>query len=328
MMGIHTNHLPIRQSSFRCVAAALAVATASLFAVTMAAAQAWVPPKDSGVFDPTYARATAKNHLFSETVNIPETGQTGKSVYYGYEYSNIAVLGLDFGLTDRLAIRTNLAFVSSKYNGLPAWQEGELDNGTYHGTLTDLSAEVRYVAVQQGHFVFTPFLGLVLPTHSYENEGHAAPGRGLAQLPVGFGLGYTWPRQIHTTYFQARYAYALLSTNGYYFARSNAFVEAGTFLARWCSIRGFVGAEKTHGGIDWATDIDTEEEFEVHDAQTSSRYWSAALGLTFIVSPSVSLSLSYSEILGGANVVDTHTYWVSTSWYFGGAGSKLIGKSR
>jgi hypothetical protein len=304
-MDVTTKHLPALPSLIRFVAPAVA---ASLLAVSTASAQAWVPPKNSGVFDFTYARATADKHLFSETVTIDETGQSGKSVYYGYEYSNIFTVGVDYGITDRLAVRANLAYVASKYNGLPAWQETVLDDGTYHGTLTDFAMEVRYMAVEKNSFVFTPFLGFI--------------------IPIGFGFGYTWPRQIHTTYFQARYAYAYLETNGFTFARSNAFVEAGTYLARWCSIRGLIGGERTHGGIDWATDIDTDEEWENHDARTSSRYWSAGLGVTFIVTPAVSLSASYSEILGGANVVDTKSFWVSTTWYFGGAGSKLIGKSK
>jgi hypothetical protein len=115
---------------------------------------------------------------------------------------------------------------------------------------------------------------------------------------------------------------------GYDFARSNVFVEAGTYLAHWCAIRTIIGAEKTHGGIDWATGINTEEDFEVHDARTSSRYLSAAVGLLFNVSSVVQLAASYSEILGGSNVVNTHTYWVSATWTFGGVGDKIIGKRR
>ena len=206
-------------------------------------------------------------------------------------------------------------------------QEGALDNGDYHGALTDYRFELRYLAVNTHNFVFTPFAGVIVPSHSYVHEGHAAPGRGLTQIPIGFGMGYTWPRAVHTTYLQARYAYAFLQNEGYDFARSNAFVEAGTYLARWCSIRGVIGAEKTHGGIDWF-DIDTPDEFETHDARTSSRYLSAGLGASFTVARTVSLSAAYSQLLEGANIVDTKTWWVSATWYFGGAGQKLIGKSR
>lgn len=313
--------------SLRSISSTLAVTTASLVAVSVVSAQAWVPPKNTGTFDLTYARATATLHLFRTTITVAETGETGKAVDYGDEYSNIAVLSFDYGISDRLAVRADISSVSSKYVGIPAWQEGALDDGEYHGTLTDFRAEVRYAALQKKNLVLTPFLGLVVPTHDYVSEGHAAPGRGLTQIPAGVGFGYTWPRQIHTTYFQARYSYSYLTANDYDFARSNAFVEAGTFLARWCSIRGVIGAEKTHGGIH-GEDIDTAEEFEFHDARLSSRYLSAAAGVSFAVSRSVSLSASYSEILEGADVVNAHTFWVSATWYFGGAAEKLIGKSR
>lgn len=319
-METHANRFSNHRSSICSVAVALA---AGLFAVTSASAQAWVPQTNSGFFDITYARTSANHHLFSQNV----TGETGGNSLGGFEeYSNIAIFSGDYGITEHLAVRGDLAYVSAKYVGDDSGESGA-DDGEYHGTVTDFHAEFRY-AVNHKNFAFTPFAGVVIPTHQYETVGHAAPGRGLWQLPVGFGLGYVWPHEIHTTYIQARYAYAFLRHEGNDLARSNAIVEAGTNLARWCSLRAVIGGERTHGGIDWATAEFDEEVFEAHDAEASSQSVSAAAGLSFAVNRTMTLSASYSQILGGANTVDTKTIWVGTTWNLGVPAQKMIGRNR
>jgi hypothetical protein len=303
----------------RTVWALVMVPALSALLASPARAQAWLPAKKSGSFDFIYVRGTADHHLFSESLINPVTGDTGSSQDLGQEFVNTGFLRMDYGLTDRLAVSGDLAYVSAKYDSQyqAFFGEGKLDDGAYHGTFQDLRAEVRYAAVQTKNLAFTPFAGVVIPTHQYENEGHAAPGRGNRQLPIGVNLGYLWPHAVHTAYAEGRYAYSFLETDGFHFNRSNAYVEAGTFLTPSFSVRGVVGWERTHGGIDWATDINTLADFEVHDARTSSRYWSAGLGVSFYLARSAGISASYSRILSGANVVDTRSFVVVSSWFFG-----------
>jgi len=109
-----------------------------------------VPPKKNGSFDVTYARATATHHMFSQSVLVVETGETGKSVHLGEEYSNIAVFSIDYGITDRLAVRGDISLVSSKYDGQPAWRLCVRDSGPGLSPLAQYPLP-RWVPVAQKH---------------------------------------------------------------------------------------------------------------------------------------------------------------------------------
>ncbi len=312
----------------RSVALPFVVAAVILAAVGEVSAQAWTPPKKHGSFALVYVRGFADQHLYSQTVTLRRTRETCTSCDQGDMFANTSYLRLDYGITDRLAVNGDVAYVSTKYEGIFLGENPELDDGTYHGTFQDVRAELRYMAVQTEAFALTPFAGVATPTTDYETIGHSAPGKGLTQFPVGFNLGYVWPRYIHTTYVLGRYSYSFMRHEEHRLNRSDAGAEMGTYVTPWFAVRGLVGWQRTHGGIDWATDITSQEAFHDHDQFASSRFWSAGVGVSFDLGRSAAISASYSQVLSGANTIDTGAFGVSTSWYFGGAPSATLGGAR
>ena len=63
------------------------------------------------------------------------------------------------------------------------------DYGQWNGALTDFAAELRFMAVNRRYAV-TPFVGIVIPTHHYETDGHSAIGRDLREYQVGLNVGW------------------------------------------------------------------------------------------------------------------------------------------
>ena len=55
-----------------------------------------------------------------------------------------------------------------------------------------------------------PFIALVTPVTDYPTQGHAAPGRGLNELMLGFNVGKSLDPWIPRTYAQLRYSYAFV----------------------------------------------------------------------------------------------------------------------
>jgi hypothetical protein len=100
---METHHSPLSHQplSFPPLFRAIAVVTASLVAATAVSAQAWMPPGERKPRSHVCS-SDATHHIFSREITVVETGETGKSVSYGEEYSNVAVLSVDFGLTDKL----------------------------------------------------------------------------------------------------------------------------------------------------------------------------------------------------------------------------------
>jgi hypothetical protein len=85
-------------------------------------------------------------------------------------------------------IEASIPFVNARYKGdfpHPPAIAGDIDDGTWHGTLTDLLVTAHY-QVSKGPVAFAPYVGIVIPTHDYPTIGHAAPARGLDEYWLGF----------------------------------------------------------------------------------------------------------------------------------------------
>ena len=86
-------------------------------------------------------------------------------------------------------------------------------------------------------------------THDYETLGHAAPGRGLNELNLGFYIAKSLDQWIPNTYVQARYNYAFVEqVVGVSHDRTNADLEVGYFVNPRFSIRVLYAYQNTHGG--------------------------------------------------------------------------------
>ena len=84
------------------------------------------------------------------------------------------------------------------------------DDGDTHGFLTDLRVGVHYQLLEDP-VALAPFIAYVVPTNNnYYVQGHAAQGRGLEELLVGFGLGKSFDKWIPRTYAQMKYTYGFV----------------------------------------------------------------------------------------------------------------------
>jgi hypothetical protein len=252
-------------------------------------AQAWVPAKGDGTVSITYQKVDVRYHYTS----------TGAKEERGQINSHSTIMALEYGLTDKLAVDLDLAFVASKWIGQGRRPHGPLDNGLFHPMFQDAHIGLRYNALRRNLLV-TPFVAVTIPTHDYEVRGHSAVGRGFPELLIGTNVGRQLDPILRDGYFQFRYSYAILKPlAGVHLNRSNADWEVGWAANRRITIR-FVGSwQKTHGGFEFPQDIHDEDDFDIHDRVARVKYVQLGAGVTFSVNRSL----------------DVHTAWAPTPIY-------------
>ena len=81
----------------------------------------------------------------------------------------------DLGITNRIAASGSLGWISTKYDGNAPWNL-DIDDGQWHSTFQDASAQVRGVLLAKP-VRLVPYVHYQFPTSSYATIGHAAPGR-------------------------------------------------------------------------------------------------------------------------------------------------------
>jgi hypothetical protein len=161
----------------------LAVAGAVFGAAAAARAQqAWLAPKGEASLSLGFSHVFATEHRDYQ----------GNPVAPGdMLWANI-VSDLSYSVTDSLAVRLNLPFVISKYDGQfqhpPIPGRENLDDGAWRGTFQDFLAEVRFRATR-GAIAVTPFVSLIVPSHYYEYYGHPAAGTKVVEGQVGVAAG-------------------------------------------------------------------------------------------------------------------------------------------
>src|SRR5262245_27946711 len=265
--------------------------------------QAWTPPKEEGSMSFTYQTLASHDHL----------DFTGARVDIGRIRAHTLVMGFEYGLTDRLALDAELAYISSKYTSqLP---ESPHDDGAYHPTFQDAQLGLRY-NVLKNPLVLTPFIGATIPTHDYETRGHSAAGRNFHEFLMGLNVGRQLGPVLPDAYFHVRYSYAVLSHfNGLNLNRSNADWEVGWIATRRCSLR-FLGAwQRTQGGLDLPKDL-TEENHELHDRVARANYLRLGGGVTFSVSRSLDVHSAYLTTVSGINTHAVGGLAIGISWRF------------
>jgi hypothetical protein len=203
---------------------------------------------------------------------------TTRRDFFGPIDTNILVLDIGYGVTDRLAVDVALPFVISKYSGdyphpLPLGPV-TIDDGRYHGTFQDVRFAVRY-SVVRGRTAVTPFIGSFVPSHGYEYFAHSAPGSRLWGVQVGAAAAALLDRLVPGVFVQGRYSYAFvqpvvdLSDIRLNANRSNADLEVGYFVTPGLRLFLLGAGQLTHGGIDFAV-VDAEEFWQDISAVVST----------------------------------------------------------
>ena len=262
----------------------------------VASAQAWLP--DQGSFNTSV--------VFNDVINKEHWLPNGDTVDVGHTRSQTYALLANYGLTDKVMISGSLPYIVTRfYDRLGRPSHGgapglDVDDGDEHGAFTDLRVGVHYQLLTEP-FALAPFIAYVTPVSDYYTRGHAAQGRGLNELIVGFGAGKSLDEWLPRTYAQMRYSYGFVEEiQDVKHDRSNLNVELGTFLSSRWSL-GLYGAwQWAHGGIDVPVPP-SNPYFLNHDALAADEFFNAGVGTSFAITPEVTAFALYMHGFSGEN---------------------------
>jgi len=273
--------------------------TLGLLAAASARGQAWLPPKGEAYLSFGYGNLYSAHHYGFNTPPDPAAGPSR---------AQTLGLALTYGVTERFAVNVSIPFVDSIYTGTkPHRINGVIltpDDGQYHGTFQDYRINLGY-QVLNGAFALAPFATVVLPSHDYAILSHAAPGKGLNQLLLGFAAGATLDRIVPGTFAELYYNYAFVEkVVGINTNRSDFGLQAGYFITPSLGLRFLSAGWYTHGGIAYNNpnfDLlpDHPDLFAHHDQIAKSANLSVGGGLSYVLSGSTEVSFSYLRSVYG-----------------------------
>lgn len=274
----------------------------------------------------TYQNYVVKGHYVGPTgVPTTDTGAT---------HSKSLAAEIDWGLPHSIGLTVSLPYIASKYTGPPGiyfvggipTTPGPLDNGFYHGALQDLHVEVRHM-IDVSRVAIAPFAGITLPTHEYQTNGEAVPGRHRTDFQMGASGGTDLSAWIPSTYVDARYSLAAAEViDGLSSVRSNIDVEMGSNVTRRLGFKGMVDWQIRHKGPTMAELF--AHGWTTHDRFVVSNYTNLGGGLTIRVMPSVELSgIWISTVTGNRGAHMGHLLGITLTRDFGGGNAvKGLGK--
>lgn len=272
-----------------------------------AQAQAWLPEKGSSSLSLDFSNVLNKKHY----------NALGNEVFAGHTDLEILSISGSYSPADRWLINFSLPYVKSRYRG-PFPHPTAVDNGSWHQKVTDLQFSLHYQLVD-GPIAFSPYIGAIIPTQSYETMGHAAPGRGLDEYWVGFYTAMSLNEWIPRTYVQLRGNYAFVEkVANISHDRTNASIEIGYFLNQSWSVRALYTRQWTHGGIDVPVPP-TSPLFPFHDQLAAEELTNVGGGVSWIINDRVSAYGLYVQSISGENAhkVD-HRLSMGVSYGLGG----------
>jgi hypothetical protein len=238
----------------------------------------------------------------------------------------VAVVEVDYAVTDTIGVTVSVPLIASKYTGPPVYfvggvetHPGPLDDGTYHGAFQDLRVELRRL-FWAGPIPVAPFIGVSFPTHEYETVGEAVPGRHRRDLQVGANIGINLDHWLQGAYAHGRYGYATAQQiEGFAFTRSNVDVEIGFPITSRFVLRGLAGWQVRHQGpsvqqltVDW----------EHHDRFIAPSYTNLGVGVSVPVRGVDVYALWLGTVRGSNGAHRSRTIAAGVTFGFG---SRLTG---
>jgi hypothetical protein len=280
-------------------------------------AQAWVPASGDGSVSIDYQSFDSPGHL--NYLGQPIGGGT---------HSHTVLFEVEYGVTDKIAVTVALPYIAAKYTGFgPAcpncvagdfgFQISHLDDGAYHGTFQDFRFGARYNILKKALFL-TPFLGGVVPSHHYENEGEAAVGRRFLEGQVGINAARDFGPLLPNAYAQARYSYAFVPPDeGVHLNRSNAIMEIGYVITSRVAVRSLGTWQRTHGGLRGFPDTRGSAVLvQNHDRLLRDNNWRAGGGATVALAGSTDLSATVIRVVSGTSTHRGTGVTVAMTWNF------------
>ena len=277
-------------------------------------AQAWLPLRGEGEVTFTYENLYVRDHF----------DYTGKRFDAGPIRTNTVVTTLQYGITNKLTLDSQLTHVTSKYEGFVGpVPHGPPDTGHYHPTFQDALIGIRYNVLSR-QLVVTPMIAVALPTHHYETRGHTAVGRNVRELHLGVNVGRDLEDIIPRTYIDARYFYSISQkVEGLNLNRSNADWEFGYLARPRLSLR-FTGAwQHSYGGIRIPLDHNLPDYHELHDRAAKSNYLRFGGGVSFSLTKTFDLHLDAGNTARGTNTHAARGFSMGISWRFSRGGFRV-----
>ena len=287
-------------------------ALACHLAAPRAIAQAWLPPKGEGTLSFTYQKIDVRDH-FTETGEKEDRGRI---------HSHNTIMSVEYGLTDKLALDLDVAFIASRFDNLGFRRpHGRVDDGFYHPTFQDSHIGLRYNLLNRG-VVLTPFVSFTTPTHGYAVQGHSAVGRGFHELVVGTYVGKQLDQISPKAYVHCRYSFAILKHfDGLNLNRSNFDWEIGWLANKTISFRFIGNLQRTLGGFDLPEDVRDAHDFDIHDRVAKADYLILGGGVTFSLNRSFAIHTAYAATMSARNTHGDGGIIIGISWRFWRRGS-------
>jgi hypothetical protein len=270
------------------------VALLTLLSPVVASAQAWLP--DKGAFNTTF--------IFNDVLNKQHWLPNGDTIDVGHTRSQTYALLANYGVTDRITVSGALPYVVTKFmgpqlshGGLPGF---DVDDGDEHGALTDLRVGLHYQLLERP-LALAPYVAYVIPLTSYYTRGHAAQGRHLEELVLGFSAGKSLDPWVPRSYAQLRFSYAFVEElQDVSHDRTNLNLESGTFInSRW-NVSLYGAWQWTQGGIEVPVPP-TNPYFLHHDQLSEDEFFNAGIGTGFALTPEITVFVIYMHGFSGEN---------------------------
>jgi hypothetical protein len=293
---------------------AACVAQLGLAAPTFA--QTWLPARREGNVTLAYQNLLARGHL------LPTGGLAAGPPGADTVRSHALTAELEYGLTDRIALKLSLPYVTAKYVGAVPHRLGVhndpsvIDDGTYHGTSQDVRLGVRWNVLSR-RLAITPFAEGIIPSHHYESRGHAVVGQDLRALVAGVNLGVLLDA-LPGTYFQAQLSHGFVQkVAGMRPNRSHVNAEAGYFVTQRLAIRVVESWQTTHEGLDFPYAGLPSALSQNHDRLSRNNYLTLGGGLVFAIDESWQLFGSVGTMVWGQNVHRRRGFSIGVNRHFG-----------
>jgi hypothetical protein len=292
-------------------AALLAIGlVAFLIAPHHSAAQAWLPLKGEGTVSMSFQRVVADGHFLDDGSKLPG---------YRTQARNF-IFTLTYGVTEHMALAFTVPFVNVKYMGpeepvnLPA---NVLDDGTYHGTVSDLGFQFRYNVLERP-LVVTPFFTAGVPSHAYDTLGEAAPGRNFQEYHFGTYVGRLLDPVLPRAFVHANYAYAFVRQDLDIPLNYSSFnLEAGYFITSSFAVSFLYRQQWTHGGLTfdelWVAPPDV---FVNMDRVVRQNFQHLGVAGSYSLTSSVSVFANYWNFVSGSAAHYGDGFSVGLSWTF------------
>jgi hypothetical protein len=303
---------------FRPLFPAAVVAALAICLPSSVAAQAFTSPEGVGAVTLMWQFVDNTGHRLSD----------GFLRVAGESVTTSAVVEMDYGVTDRLAVTVSVPYVFAKYTGaLPPPSGLEVDSCMcWHSTLQDLSLIGRYRFGDE-RWAVTPILAYDSPTHAYPYAGEAVAGKNLREVQVGLAAGTRLVNLLPRGSVQARFTYAFVEkpVPDISIDRSNASVDFGYAFTRSLYIRGDANWQRTNGGLLFGSvtgnpflppgEYNTPQRLAERDRLGRTNYWHAGGGASYSLGP-VDLFASFTKYLSGTDTHNGQVYTVGSTWYF------------